>query len=314
MDIFISTIIPTIGRDTLSRAVQSVLDQHIPETNFEVIVVNDSGHSLSTLEWQHAPNLKIIHTNRRERSVARNAGAAIAKGKYLHFLDDDDWLLPGAFAHFWELTRQKLPAMIYGGYRFVDPSGKILKDCYPDEAGNCFIRFMSGEWQPLQTSLFDARIFHTVGGFASLESLRGGDEDVDLTRRISLEYDIAGVSELIATIRLDRDQSTTNYANLHEQSRQSRDLVLNMPGAFNRLRQSARDRKGSPAYWHGRMVWIYLGSVIWNLQKGNLSIAFGRVTYLILSLISSFRYWHIQRFWRGATRPHQTQGWLLVEK
>ena len=87
MDVFVSTIIPTIGRETLSSAVQSVIDQQPSSAEFEIIVVNDSGQPLPKMIWIDTPNLQIIDTNHRERSVARNTGAAIARGKYLHFLD-----------------------------------------------------------------------------------------------------------------------------------------------------------------------------------------------------------------------------------
>src|SRR6266508_3629118 len=163
MEFFISTIIPTIGRATLSRAIESVLDQQLQAAAFEVIVVNDSGKALPEMKWQDSPHLQVINTNHRERSVARNTGAAIARGNYLHFLDDDDWIVPGAFNHFWKLIQQKKAAMYYGGYRFVDSNGNSIKEYLPNEEGNCFIRFMSGEWQPLQASLFDTRVFHSVG-------------------------------------------------------------------------------------------------------------------------------------------------------
>jgi glycosyltransferase involved in cell wall biosynthesis len=311
MTCLISTIIPTIGRATLSQAVQSVIDQQSSSVEFEIIVVNDSGQPLPRMSWMEAPNLQIIDTNHRERSVARNAGAAIARGKYLHFLDDDDRLLPNTFDHFWRLIRQSKAAMYYGGYRFVDSNGKTLRECYPDEVGNCFIRFMSGEWQPLQASLFDTQIFHLVGGFRDLESLLGGDEDVDLTRRISLNYDIAGVQELGAVIRIARNESTTNYSNLQEQSRQSREMILSMLGVFERLRDSASKRHNASDYWHGRMVWIYLSSVAWNIQKRNIFIALSRLGYTGYALVRSFKYWSSLKFWRGATRPHQPIGWLV---
>jgi glycosyltransferase involved in cell wall biosynthesis len=291
--------------------VQSVIDQQSSGAEFEVIVVNDSGQSLPKMSWMEAPNLQIINTNHRERSVARNAGAAIARGKYLHFLDDDDWLLPNAFDHFWKLVRQSKAAMYYGGYRFVDANGKTLQECYPDEVGNCFIRFMSGEWQPLQASLFDTRTFHLIGGFRDLHSLLGGDEDVDLTRRISMKYDITGVQELVAVIRIARNESTTNYSNLHEQSRQSRDLILSTPGVFERLRDSAGKRHNASDYWHGRMVWIYLSSAAWNIQKRNIFIAFSRLGYFVYALVRSYKYWFSLKFWRGATRSHQPIGWLV---
>ena len=313
MTVLISTIIPTIGRATLSQAVQSVLDQQSFGADFEIIVVNDSGQPLPKMSWMEAPNLQVINTNHRERSVARNTGAAIARGKYLHFLDDDDWLLPNAFDHFCKLIQQSEAAMYYGGYRFVNSSGKTLQECYPDEAGNCFIRFMSGEWQPLQSSLFDTRIFHLIGGFRDLESLLGGDEDVDLTRRISLNYDIAGVQELVAVIRIARNESTTNYSNLQEQSRQSREMILSMPGVFERLRDSAGKRHNASNYWHGRIVWIYLSSVAWNIQKRNIFIALSRSGYFGYALVRSFKYWFSLKFWRGATRQHQPVGWLVSD-
>ena len=40
---FSSTIIPTINRGTLSRAVLSVLEQDFSADDFEVIVVNELG-------------------------------------------------------------------------------------------------------------------------------------------------------------------------------------------------------------------------------------------------------------------------------
>jgi glycosyltransferase involved in cell wall biosynthesis len=314
MKVFVSTIIPTVGRDTLTCAVQSVLDQQFDKAGFEVIVVNDSGNILSQAEWQDALNVKIINTNRRERSVARNAGAAIATGQYLHFLDDDDWILPGTFEHFWELAQQNQMSMMYGGYQFVNSNGRVIEECHPDESGNCFIRFMSGEWQPLQASLFDSKTFHVHGGFTALDVLRGGDEDVDLMRRISLEHDIAGIQELVAVIRIDRNKSTTNYSNLQEQSRQSRDLILGRPGAFSRLRESARGRRRGSGYWHGRMIWIYLGSVLWNIRQGKIAIALSRLAYLGAAFTVSFRFWLFPGFWRGSTRGHQAKGWLVSEK
>lgn len=311
MTFLISTIIPTIGRETLSQAVQSVIDQQPSCVEFEIIVVNDSGQPLPKMSWMESPNLQIIDTNHRERSVARNAGAAIARGTYLHFLDDDDLLLPHAFDHFCKLIRQSKAAMYYGGYRFVNSSGKTLRDYYPNEAGNCFIRFMSGEWQPLQASLFDSQIFHSIGGFKDLESLHGGDEDVDLTRRISLKHDIAGIQELVAVIRIARNESTTNYSNLQEQSLQSREMILSMPGAFERLCDSATKRQNAEDYWHGRIAWIYLTSVVWNIQRRKTFVTLSRLVYFVYALARSFKYWLSLQFWRGAMRSHQPIGWLV---
>ncbi|MSP11864.1 MAG: glycosyltransferase family 2 protein [Chloroflexi bacterium] len=124
--IFCSTIIPTIGRETLQRAITSVLEQRLAAANFEIIVVNDSGKPLLDGDWRGDRRVQVIATCCRERSVARNTGAAVARGQYLHFLDDDDWMLPGAFEHFWQLA-QRAPhaAWLYGGSQLVNRQSRV---------------------------------------------------------------------------------------------------------------------------------------------------------------------------------------------
>jgi len=103
---FCSTIIPTVDRPTFARAVQSVLEQDFT-TVFQVINVNDFGSPLPEAEWQHSARVRVVDTDFREHSVARNMGAAIAKGRCLHFLDDD-MFLPDALNALWSLDKQNL--------------------------------------------------------------------------------------------------------------------------------------------------------------------------------------------------------------
>lgn len=310
---FCSTVIPTIDRPTLSRAVESVLDQDFHHQDFELIIVNDSGVPLTMEAWMESRQVHIINTNRRNRSVARNAGAALAKGRYLHFLDDDDWMLNDAFKAFWDLANRSDAAWLYGGYQLVDSEDRLLEDCHPDESGNCFVRFMSGEWLPLQASFIRTDAFFTVGGFASLTLLLGGDEDVDLSRQISSKYTIAGTHQQVAAIRVGLEGSTTDYANLHRQSLVSREKALDLPGAATRMWDSAASRNQGTDYWFGRIIWIYLVSVYWNLQHRRLFTALSRFAYFALSLLRSGANILSPRFWRGAARPHRAKGWLTVD-
>jgi glycosyltransferase involved in cell wall biosynthesis len=302
---FTSTIIPTINRVTLTRAVRSVLEQEPARDDFELIVVNDSGSPLPGAAWQESPRVRVLTTDRKERSVARNTGAAVAEGRYFHFLDDDDWLLPGALESFRGLARQREAAMLYGGYRIVDSGGRVLEERRPAEAGNCFVRFMTGEWLPLQASLIDARAFFAVGGFAPLDTLLGGNEDVHLSRRLSLTEDIAGTTDLVAAIRTDPEESTTNYADLQKQSRLSREKLLRYRGAFARLNASARAQPTDACYWRGRVSRIYFASTIWSAKR-------------LLPLTAAMRAWtglaalalagpdlFSLGFWRGAAHPHR---------
>jgi len=49
--VFVSYIIPTIGRSSLNVAVKSVLEQDFQRDEIEVIVVNDSGTPLPPEDW-----------------------------------------------------------------------------------------------------------------------------------------------------------------------------------------------------------------------------------------------------------------------
>jgi glycosyltransferase involved in cell wall biosynthesis len=310
-----STIIPTVGRPSLERAVQSVLDQADSGLPFEIIVVNDSGTPLLPAAWMEAEQVRIIATNRRNRSVARNAGAAVARGRFLHFLDDDDFMRPQAFTHLGHTAQEHETAVwIYGGYELVDRQGRRLEICRPDEAGNCAIRFAVGEWLPLQVSWIRADAFWAVGGFASLESLLGGDEDVDLSRLISLHDDIAGTPELAAVIEFGHEGSTTNYATLRQQSRVSREKMLAAPGAGRRLLHSAQSRWVHVNYWHGRTVWCYLASVYWNGKHRRPFTAVSRLLFAAYIFAASGRHLASRHFWRGVAGRQLIHGWLATGK
>ena len=186
MDVFTSSIIPTINRATY-RGICSVLDQEFHAAGFEVIVVNDSGQPVPDYDWRHSEQVRVIDTNRHERSVARNTGAAVARGKYLHFLDDDDLILPGALNAFWELSQAREAAWYYGSYQTVDNNGDFVSEFQPDLNGNIFAWLVAGEAIPLQASILRNSDFFAAGAF---DPQITGIEDRDLGRRMALQGDI----------------------------------------------------------------------------------------------------------------------------
>ena len=98
MNPFFSIIIPLYNREkTISRAIESILNQTF--TDFEIIVVDDCSTDCSA-EIIH--KLKILDSRikyikneiNQERCISRNKGIQIASGKYICFLDSDDYHLP----------------------------------------------------------------------------------------------------------------------------------------------------------------------------------------------------------------------------
>lgn len=88
-----SVVIPTYGRPAfLGEALGSVLAQTVPD--FECIVVDDASPEPVTLAVDD-PRVRLIrHDTNRGAAAARNTGIAVANGRYLAFLDDDDLFTP----------------------------------------------------------------------------------------------------------------------------------------------------------------------------------------------------------------------------
>lgn len=97
----VSVIIPTYRRsEFLERAIKSVLLQSYQD--IEIIVVDDNGKDTDFQinnqkimnKYKNYKNIKyIIHEKNLNGAAARNSGINIAKGKYITFLDDDDFFL-----------------------------------------------------------------------------------------------------------------------------------------------------------------------------------------------------------------------------
>ena len=297
---FFSTIIPTIGRTALRRAVRSVLEQNFSHADYEIIVVNDSGSPLLNEEWQHSPQVKVVNTVRVERCVARNAGAAIARGQYLHFLDDDDWLLPGALNAFWKLSQQKPDvSWLYGGTVLYDRDEQPVIDLIHHLQGNCFTQVMAGEWIPIQSSFINRLDFLKVGGF---NPLIPGIEDTDLARRMGLYFDFDGTSDLVAGVGMGVAGSTTNQIRARLDGRQARELILEQPGVYQRLWRSA-----NKPFWHGRIVRIFLTSSYWNFQHGRRFTATSRLLHAARGLVPSVRSLFGKDFWRALSGPYESE-------
>jgi glycosyltransferase involved in cell wall biosynthesis len=298
-EIFCSVIIPTIERDTLARTVESAIRQEC-DCRFEVIVVNDSGRPLVPAEWQSSPLVQVIYTMHRERSVARNAGAAIAGGRYYNFLDDDDWLLPGALAKFARLAEDNSAAWLYGASQLTDSDGRCLYQFDHQLSGNCFTQLMAGEWVPLQASLIKAEVFWAVGAF---DNLFLSAQDKDLLIQVGLRDELAGTPEPVTGILRGVWDTSTDYSTVLWNWREASEKALSKPGAAARLRASATN-----AYWHGRWVRIYLLSALWSARRGQFIIMLGRLWQAAVALALAGPRLFSADCWRAMMRPHLTAG------
>ncbi len=86
----ITVVIPVYNRETyIKQCIEQVLCQDYK--NIEIIVVNDGSSDSSKSIIEQFDNVQLInHEVNKGLSAARNTGIKFAKGKYIHFLDDDD--------------------------------------------------------------------------------------------------------------------------------------------------------------------------------------------------------------------------------
>ena len=91
--IFFSVIIPTYNQgNLLTKAVNSVLDQSFK--NFEIIIIDNFSDDKTQKIVENFKSDKIIYEKIRNHGViakSRNSGIKISNGKWLAFLDSDDY-------------------------------------------------------------------------------------------------------------------------------------------------------------------------------------------------------------------------------
>lgn len=118
---------------------ESVLAQDLDPKDYEVILVDDgstdgSGEICDSLaerqkggraEGQKG-NIKVLHQKNQGLSAARNAGIAVAKGKYIQFVDSDDYLEPNVLAGLVEqMERENLDVLRFD-YNIVNEHGQTF--------------------------------------------------------------------------------------------------------------------------------------------------------------------------------------------
>lgn len=93
----LSIVIPVYNVEPyIERCIMSCVNQDLPSTDYEIVVVNDGSkdNSLSIIErvslkYNH---IKVVTQTNGGLSAARNTGLSQALGKYIWFVDADDWI------------------------------------------------------------------------------------------------------------------------------------------------------------------------------------------------------------------------------
>lgn len=128
-----SVIIPVFNAEKyLKKCIRSVLNQKNDKT--EIILVDDcsTDNSLKICNYyKKNPSVNIIrHKKNLGVSISRNDGILAAKGKYILFLDSDDWFYPGCLKNIEKLIKKNPKTEVF--------IGRYNSDGYPPNNRNLF--------------------------------------------------------------------------------------------------------------------------------------------------------------------------------
>lgn len=175
MQDIVSIIIPSYkGEDNILGVVRSALNQEYDD--IEVIVVDDNGvgteHQVATynallsvigdLRFKY-----IAHSENKNGSAARNTGVRAAKGKYVAFLDDDDYFYPNKISCCVDALKNtdESYAFAYSAYELVYP-GKRSEIISPGFSGDILDAFLCRKIRLCSSSVvLKKSVVDEVGGF-----------------------------------------------------------------------------------------------------------------------------------------------------
>ncbi len=131
----LSVVVPCYNVEGyLSRCLSSLVHQDIDGSAYEVIAIDD-GSTDSTGEIcdryaKEYPQVKVVHQANRGVGAARNAGLDLARGKYLLFVDADDFMVENCFKELLKfrqvlnICRKILCKVLCGGFSPSEKSSR----------------------------------------------------------------------------------------------------------------------------------------------------------------------------------------------
>lgn len=245
----LSVVIPTHNRPHfLSRAINSALNS-APDNEAEIIVVPNG----SDLSWQYiasefASKKRVSWHPIKEANanLARNHGTSLAKGKYIRYLDDDDYFY-SAVALEQVLNMERSGSEIsQGGVAFVENSGSILRTVTPEAGRDFTIAMLSSNritlpcaFLYLREAIIDSR----------WEKDRKVSQDVAFTLSLVRDYDfsVTYFGETVAAWTQHTGSRISTKVNFDQHLQEWAEILLDTTSGLKTRHALTRDRRDAVA-------------------------------------------------------------------
>lgn len=133
MENMVSIVVPVYNVEKyLKTCIESILSQKY--TNYELILVDDGSTDKSGEIcdfYADDSKVTVIHKQNGGLGLARNTGIEAARGKYITFMDSDDYWTPDALQELMDALEAEQADTCIGGYTRVSNEGEILLEERP---------------------------------------------------------------------------------------------------------------------------------------------------------------------------------------
>ncbi len=199
----VSSVIPTYNRaELVQRAIDSVLAQTCPVD--EIVVVDDGSTdgTREALQARYGDRIVYHWQPNAGVSAARNAGLALARGRYIALLDSDDLWLPEKTARQAAyLDANPHIGMVVCDVAQADAGGRRIdlfrrRDVIPRD-GWVLAEVLANPALAPASAMFRREVYEDVGGFDP--ALRTA-EDLDFHLRVARRWQIGVVEEALVEV------------------------------------------------------------------------------------------------------------------
>ena len=193
------------------RFLQQAIDSALCQTHkhIEVIVVDDGSVDNTADVAAQYNNVKYVKVQRVGLSAARNIGIQYCTGKYLIFLDADDYLYPNAVElNLYYFSYYPKSVFISGGHNRVNSVGEIIQHTVQEtHLGNNYYALLAGNYIGMEATVMYRRELFFAFHFNTQLSVC---EDYELNINIARTFPTFSHSEKIAAYRIHDGSMSKN--------------------------------------------------------------------------------------------------------
>lgn len=136
----VSLIVPVFNVENyLHKCVESLRKQTF--SRIEIILVDDGSTDqsgeLCDRYSMHDTRIRVVHKMNEGLGYARNTGIALARGKYVWFVDSDDYLASNAIEILWKTAIETDAEICLGGV-YIVTEGEVVSEHKPKYGDRCF--------------------------------------------------------------------------------------------------------------------------------------------------------------------------------